>query len=68
VNRKRLIVDVIGYATLIPFFMLYNYLERIRANYVAVLVPVIAYLPVAAIWHFYYSKYSHETVRADSDR
>jgi hypothetical protein len=52
VNRKRLLVDIVGYSTLVPFFMLYNYLERTHSGYVAVLVPLAAYLPVAAVWHY----------------
>lgn len=55
---KRLLVDAIGFATLIPFFLIYRYLERTHDGYIAVLIPLIAYLPVAAIWHYYYRKYS----------
>ncbi|AZI35815.1 hypothetical protein NT2_10_00590 [Caenibius tardaugens NBRC 16725] len=57
-NLKRVMVDAIGYASMVPFFMLYNYLERVRDDYVAVLIPFIAFLPIAAIWRFYYRKYS----------
>jgi hypothetical protein len=60
-NRKRLLVDIIGYSTLIPFFMFYNYLERSHDGYIAVIIAMIAYLPVAAIWHYYYGKYSELT-------
>lgn len=56
-KRQRFLVDAIGYSTLIPFFMLYNYLERSYDGYIAVLVPVVAYLPIAAVWHFYHDKY-----------
>ena len=58
VNQKPLLVDVVGYATLVPIFMLYNHLERTYDGYVAVIVAVVAFLPVAAVWHFYYAKYS----------
>ena len=57
-NRKRLLVDVLGYAALIPFFMFYNYLEQNYPGYVAVIVPVMAFLPVAAVWHHYYGKFT----------
>ena len=61
VNRKRLLVDVVGYSTLVPFFMFYNHLERNYSGYVAVIVTVVAFLPVAAVWHYYHGKFSaHE--------
>lgn len=60
-NRKRLLVDVAGYSSLIPFFMLYSYLEQSRPGYVAVLVPLIAYMPIAAAWHHFYRKPSTPT-------
>ena len=58
VDQKRLLVDIVGHSTLVPFFMLYNHLERTHLGYVAVLVPLAAYLPVAAVWHYYYGKLS----------
>ena len=57
-NQKRLLVDVAGYSALVPFFMLFNHLERSYPGYVAVIVPVIAFLPIAAVWHYYYGKFS----------
>lgn len=57
-NRNRLLVDIAGYSSLVPMFMLYNYLEQSQPGYVAVLVPLIAYLPIAAIWRHYYAKFS----------
>jgi hypothetical protein len=57
-KRRRLLVDAVGYSTLVPFFMLYNHLERSHGGYVAVLIPMIAYLPIAAIWHHYYNRFS----------
>ena len=57
VRWKRILVDVIGFASMVPFFKLYYYLERTYNGYIAVIVPFIAYLPVAAIWHWYYAKY-----------
>ena len=59
-NRKRLLVDVLGFSSLVPFFMFYNYVESIRDDYMAVLLPVAAYLPVAAAWHYFYNKYSDQ--------
>ena len=59
-NRKRLLVDVVGYATLIPLFLLYNHLERTYNGYVAVIVATVAFLPVAVVWHYYYAKYSEQ--------
>jgi hypothetical protein len=60
VNRKRLLVDVAGYAATIPFFVLYNHLERSCNGYVSVIITVAAYLPIAVVWHFYYVKYSEQ--------
>lgn len=58
VNRKRLLIDAIGFSSLIPFFLLYNHVEQSRPGYLAVLVSLIAYLPVAAVWHHFYRKFS----------
>jgi hypothetical protein len=38
--------------------MFYNHLEQSYSGYVAVIVPVIAFLPVAAVWHYYYGKFA----------
>ncbi len=57
-NRKRLLVDFIGYASLVPYFIFYNYLKQDFSAYVAVIIPVIAFLPIAALWHYFYYKFS----------
>lgn len=58
--KRRLLVDIVGYSTLIPMFMLYSYLENRYPAYVAVIVPLVAYLPIAAAWHHYYGKHSQQ--------
>ena len=57
-NRKRLLIDVLGYSALVPFFMFYFHLERAYPGYVAVILTVVAFLPVAAVWHHYYGKFT----------
>ena len=57
-KRRRLLVDVVGYASLIPIFVLYNHLERNHSGYVAVIVALLAFLPVAAVWHHFYGRFS----------
>jgi len=57
-KRKRLLVDLVGYSTLVPIFMLYNFLERNHSGFVAVSVAVLAFVPIAAVWHRYHGKFS----------
>lgn len=57
-NRKWLLVDVVGYSSFFLIFLLYDYLERTYAGYIAVIVAVVAMLPVAAVWHHFYGKFS----------
>ena len=58
-NRKRLLVDVVGYSSFFLIFLLYNYLERTYAGYIAGIVAIVAILPVAAVWHYLYGKFSN---------
>lgn len=58
VKLRRWAIDIIGYAMLIPAFVLYNYLEQIEGGYVAVVATVAAALPGVALWHYYHAKYT----------
>jgi hypothetical protein len=55
-DRKKILVDLIGYSALIPISVLYNYAEKVYGGYVAVLLACCALLPVAVAWHHYYAK------------
>ena len=56
-SRKRL-VDILGYASLVPFFMFYNYLEQKHDDWRAIAIALLAWSPCVAAWHFYYARYS----------
>jgi hypothetical protein len=60
IKRKRLLVDMVGYASLIPLFMLYEALKRACEDMRAVVLTVIVFLPIAVVWQHYYAKYSGE--------
>lgn len=59
-SRQRLVIDVLGYLSLVLFFILYRILEQSQSDFLAVTVPVIAFLPIAAVWHYYYQKFSED--------
>lgn len=59
-SLQRLLIDVLGYLSLVPFFLLYRSLEQSQSDFLAVTVPVVAFLPIAAVWHYYHRKFSED--------
>jgi len=60
INRKRLLVDLVGYASLVPVFLFYEAMKRACEDWRAVALTFIAFLPIAAAWNHFYHKYSEE--------
>jgi hypothetical protein len=63
-NWKRFAVDMVGFSALMPFLNLYTYLEQQHGKHVAQITVILAFLPIAAIWHFYRKKYKRMSIPA----
>jgi hypothetical protein len=56
-KKKRLLVDLIGYASLIPVLWVYITLESRSGGYVAVACSAALLIPISYVWHKFYRKY-----------
>ena len=60
INRKRALIDVLGYSSLFVIFLLYNHLRLTHAELTSVAVAFAAFTPVAVAWHYFYQKFSEK--------
>lgn len=52
---KKALVDVVGFASLVPIAMLYTAVEREWGGLYGLLAAAVLLVPVSAAWHYFYS-------------
>lgn len=53
---KKVLVDLVGFASLVPISMLYNAVEREWGGFYGVLAAAAVLIPVSVTWHYFHSR------------
>jgi 4-amino-4-deoxy-L-arabinose transferase-like glycosyltransferase len=53
---KKVLVDLVGFASLIPICLLYRFAERAWGDVYAVLACLVMLAPVSIAWQYFYAR------------
>lgn len=53
---KKVLVDLIGFASLVPIAMIYNVIEPEWGGVYGVLAATVLLIPVSIAWHYFHSR------------
>ena len=53
-RNEKVMVDLVGFASLVPIAMLYNWVEREWGGLYAMLAAAVLLIPVSVVWRYYY--------------